>query len=63
MEAGVALNVILYTVKNFRTLCCTQVTKTKDSYLYKNSSSAEIRWRAGDWVTARELNVLATDYG
>ncbi len=42
-------------------LCCTQVIKTKESYLYKKSSSAETRWRAVDWVTTRELNVLATD--
>ncbi len=62
-DPALAKCTVLYTVKNLRTLCCTQVTKTKDSYLYKNSSSAEIRWRAGDWVTARELSVLATDYG
>jgi hypothetical protein len=51
-----------YMVKNLRTLCFTQVTKSKDSYLYKNSSSAETRWCVGDWVTARELIVLGTDY-
>ncbi len=51
------------TVKNLRTQCCTQVTKTKDSYMYQKSSSAETRWRAVDWVTAREHNVLATEYG
>jgi hypothetical protein len=51
------------TVKNLRTPCCTQVTKTKDSYLYQKSSSAETRWRAVDEVTARDNNVLATEYG
>jgi hypothetical protein len=52
-----------YTVKILRTPCCTQVTKTKDSYLYQQSCSAETRWHAVDWVTAREHNVLATDCG
>ncbi len=42
--------------KNLRTPCCTQVTKTKDSYLYQKSFSAETRWCAKDWVTS-------TDYG
>jgi hypothetical protein len=37
-----------HTVKNFRTPCCTQVTKTKDSYMHQKSRSAETRWRAGD---------------
>jgi hypothetical protein len=36
-----------YTVKNLRMPCCTQVTKTKDNYLYQTSCSAEKRWRAG----------------
>ncbi len=36
-----------HTVKNLRTPCCTQVTKTKDSYLYQTSRSAEKRWHAG----------------
>ncbi len=30
------LKAFLNTVKNLRTPCCTQVTKTKDSYLFKN---------------------------
>jgi hypothetical protein len=51
------------TVKILRTPCCTQVTKTKDSYLYQKPRSAVTTWRAGDWVTARELNVLASDCG
>ncbi len=51
----------MYTVKILITPCCTQVTKTKDSYLYQKSCSAERRWRAGNWITARELNVLTTD--
>jgi hypothetical protein len=52
----------IYTVKILRTPCCTQVTKTKDSYLYQKSSSAETRWCAMDGVTAREHNVLDTEY-
>jgi hypothetical protein len=36
------------TVKNLGTPCCTQVTKTKDSYLYKKLRSAETKWRAAD---------------
>jgi hypothetical protein len=52
-----------YTVKNLRTPCSKQVTKTKDSYLYQKSSSAETRWCAVDEVTAREHNVLVTEYG
>jgi hypothetical protein len=27
----------VHMVKQFRTTCCRQVTKTKDSYLYQNS--------------------------
>ncbi len=36
-----------HTVQNLRTPCCTQITKTKDSYLYQTLRSAEKRWRAG----------------
>jgi hypothetical protein len=50
------------TVKNLRTPCCRQVTKTKDSYLCQTLRSAEIIWRAGDRVTAGELTVLAKVY-
>jgi hypothetical protein len=32
---------VTYTVKNFRTPCCKQVTKTKDSTLYQKLRSAE----------------------
>jgi hypothetical protein len=36
------------TVKILRMPCCTQVTKTKDSYLYRKSRSPLTTWRAGD---------------
>ncbi len=55
MDMDMDVDMETRTVKIFRTPCCIQRTKTKDSYLHQKSRSAENRWRSGDQGTARKL--------